>query len=78
MCIPMCWALRLSLPIFNRNRGNIAIEQATRKKLQDDYQNRLNIADADVRKLLADQRINQRQLVEVGSQPGATVFRHAA
>ncbi|WP_394781125.1 TolC family protein [Undibacterium sp.] len=55
----------LSLPIFNRNRGNIAIEQATRQKLYDDYQQRLNIAGSDVHKILADQRINAGQLANI-------------
>ncbi len=38
------FGLSLSLPIFNRNRGNIAIEQATRNKLFNEYQDRLNSA----------------------------------
>jgi len=42
------FGLSLSLPIFNRNRGNIAIEDATRKKLYDEYQNRLNAAYGEV------------------------------
>lgn len=42
------FGLTLSLPIFNRNRGNIAIEDATRKKLYDEYQNRLNAAYGEV------------------------------
>ncbi len=42
------FGLTLSLPIFNRNRGNISIERATRKKLFDEYQNRLNSAYSEV------------------------------
>lgn len=45
----------LTLPIFNRNRGNIAIEQATRQRLADEYQNRLNQAHADIDRMRVDQ-----------------------
>ncbi|MES2103540.1 MAG: TolC family protein [Pseudomonadota bacterium] len=57
--------LSLSLPILNRNRGNIAVEDATRQKLQDEYQQRLNTANSDIHKILAEQRINARQLQEI-------------
>ncbi|MET3105460.1 outer membrane protein TolC [Oxalobacteraceae bacterium GrIS 1.18] len=57
--------VNLNLPLFNRNRGNIAIEQATREKLHDDYQQRLNSASSDIHKLLQDQHINLRQLDEI-------------
>ena len=46
--------VNLSLPIFNRNRGNVAIEQATRQRLRDEYQVRLNQAHSDVAHLRAD------------------------
>jgi outer membrane protein TolC len=59
------FGITLSLPIFNGNRGNIAIEEATRQKLYDDYQTRLNAAYSDVHRILAEQRINERQLREV-------------
>ncbi|OJU90489.1 MAG: hypothetical protein BGO13_05905 [Burkholderiales bacterium 66-5] len=58
------FGISLSLPIFNGNRGNIAIEQATRDKLHEDYQGRLNAASSDVHRLLDEQRINLRQLQE--------------
>lgn len=45
----------LTLPIFNRNRGNIAIERATRQRLADEYQNRLNQAHADIDRMRVDQ-----------------------
>ena len=54
--------INLSLPIFNRNRGNVAIEQSTRQRLRDEYQNRLNQAFADVAHLRADDAILSRQL----------------
>jgi outer membrane protein TolC len=59
------FGITLSLPIFNRNRGNIAIEQATRQKLYEDYQSRLNTANSDVQRILDEQRVNERQLGEV-------------
>ena len=59
------FGVTLSLPIFNGNRGNIAIEQATREKLHEDYQNRLNTADSDVRRILDEHRVNARQLGEI-------------
>lgn len=57
--------LSLSLPIFNRNRGNIAIEKATRAKLRDEYQSRLDAAAAGIDALLDDRALAERQLAEV-------------
>jgi outer membrane protein TolC len=54
--------INLSLPIFNRNQGNVAIEQATRQHLRDEYQARLNSAYADVAQLRADNAVLSRQL----------------
>lgn len=54
--------IALSLPIFNRNRGNIAIEQATRRRLGDEYQTRLNAAYADIAHMRADSRLASQQL----------------
>ncbi|CAB3793072.1 hypothetical protein LMG28688_03647 [Paraburkholderia caffeinitolerans] len=58
------FGINLSLPVFNRNRGNIAIEQATRQHLADEYQNRLNAAYADIAHLRADSAIATQQLVQ--------------
>jgi outer membrane protein TolC len=55
-------AATIGLPIFNRNRGAIAVEIATRQKLRDDYQARLNSVATDVDRLLHDQLIIRRQL----------------
>jgi outer membrane protein TolC len=57
--------ITLSLPIFNHNQGNIAIEEATRQKLHDDYQQRLNTGTSDIHRLMNEQRINARQLAAV-------------
>ncbi len=37
-----------ALPIFNGNRGQVAIEKATREQLHDEYQARLDQAEAEV------------------------------
>lgn len=58
-------AVTLSLPFFNGNRGNIAIEQATRQKLRDEYQSRLNQAYSDVERILREQTVLQRQRQEI-------------
>jgi len=58
----MGFGLTLSLPVFNRNRGNIAIENATRTKLFDAYQDRLNAAYSEVATALENQPLLQSQL----------------
>ncbi|WP_322044498.1 TolC family protein [Paraburkholderia sp. J67] len=58
------FAINLTLPVFNRNRGNIAIEQATRQRLADEYQGRLNAAHADIAHLQADSALAAHQLAE--------------
>jgi hypothetical protein len=55
----------LNLPLFSGNRGPIAVERATRQALFTDYQERLNAAGSGIRRILAEQRINQRQLREI-------------
>jgi outer membrane protein TolC len=71
--------ISLSLPIFNRNRGNVAIEAATRQRMRDEYQARLNQAYADVARLRADGAILERQLVqsEAALPEAATAALHA-
>ena len=56
------FGLSLSLPIFNANRGNIAIEKATRRKLYDEYQDRLNSAYGEVAIALENLPLLQDQL----------------
>ncbi|MFL9896619.1 TolC family protein [Paraburkholderia fungorum] len=72
--------INLSLPIFNRNQGNVAIEKATRQRLRDEYQSRLNQAYADVAHLRADNAILTRQLHQTeAALPGVDVAaQHAA
>ena len=58
-------SLSLSLPIFNRNRGNIAVARATRARLHDEFQIRLNAAYSDVEQILSDQRLLEAQLAQL-------------
>ena len=44
----------LPLPIFNRNRGNIAISKATRERLYQEYQARLDASASEASALAAD------------------------
>jgi outer membrane protein TolC len=53
--------INISLPFLNRNRGNIAIEQASRQKTYDEYQVRVQAARDDVQRILADQILNLAQ-----------------
>ncbi|CAE6757171.1 hypothetical protein R69888_03245 [Paraburkholderia haematera] len=72
--------INLSLPIFNRNQGNVAIEKATRQRLRDEYQSRLNQAYADVAHMRADSVILARQLqqTELALPEVDLAARHAA
>jgi outer membrane protein TolC len=69
--------ISLSLPIFSGSRGAIAVERATRDALYTEYQQRLNIAEGAVHRILAEQRINQRQLLDI-DQGLADLSRAAA
>lgn len=48
------FSIGISLPLFDRNRGNIAIEKATRQRLKDDYDARLLATRSDLERLRAD------------------------
>ena len=48
------YSIGITLPLFDRNRGNIAIEQATRQQLKDDYEARVLSTRSDMQRLLAD------------------------
>lgn len=47
-------SISLSLPLFDGNRGNIAVERATRRQLHDEYSARLLADRNDVQRLAAD------------------------
>lgn len=53
-------SITLNLPLFSGNRGNIAIERATRAQLHDEYSARLEQARSDVDQLLALQALLER------------------
>ncbi|MBI3753499.1 MAG: TolC family protein [Deltaproteobacteria bacterium] len=55
------FGITLNLPIFNRNQGNIAIEKATRKRLYDEYQARLNAAYGQINSLMTQLKLVTRQ-----------------
>jgi outer membrane protein TolC len=59
--------LSFTVPVLNRNRGNIAIEKATRQKLYDDYRQRVDGARSDIDRILAEQNINRRQKQQVAA-----------
>lgn len=54
-------SVSLNLPLFTGNRGNIAIERATREQLRAEYRARLAQAYIDVNRLLKLQEILQQQ-----------------
>jgi outer membrane protein TolC len=56
--------VNFSLPLFDRNQGNIAVALATRQKLYDDFQSRLNTAYRNVEVILLNEPLLQRQLKE--------------
>ncbi|MFH2080823.1 MAG: TolC family protein, partial [Pseudomonadota bacterium] len=53
-----------------------AIEQATRQRLHDEYQMRINSAAADIARILEDQKLLEKQLQNV--EDGVNVLSHAA
>jgi outer membrane protein TolC len=59
------FGINLTLPIFNGNRGEIAIQDATREKLRAEYQQRLNAGLSDIERVAAEQAISLRQLADV-------------
>jgi outer membrane protein, heavy metal efflux system len=70
------FGITMNLPIFNRNRGNVAIEQATRKRLYDEFEMRLNRAYAEISQLLAEQHLTEKQLVE--ARQGMSIMTETA
>ena len=70
------FGITMNLPIFNRNRGNVAIEKATRQRLYDEYKMRLNNATSEIRQLLSEQRLIVRQLATM--KVGESVLKKTA
>ncbi len=59
--------VNFTLPLFDRNRGNIAVALATRQKLYDDFQSRLNTAYRNIDVILLNEPLLQRQLREANA-----------
>ena len=55
-------SVSLGLPLFNRNRGQIAIQQATREQLRAEYLARLDTAAGGSQALMANLALLERQL----------------
>lgn len=68
--------MTLNLPIFNGNRGNIAIANATRQKLHDEYQLRINTATSEIEQILQDQKLLEQQFQNV--ERGEVALEQAA
>jgi outer membrane protein TolC len=54
-------ALTVSLPLFDRNQGKIAIERATREQLRAEYQARLDEAYSAAARLVSEIQLLERQ-----------------
>lgn len=54
-------AVAISLPIFDRNQGNIAIERATREQLREEYQARLDAAYGQAKRLISELQLAENQ-----------------
>ena len=55
------FAVTITLPIFNRGRGAVATQTATRQRLYDEYQIRLNATYSDVHRILDNETLLQAQ-----------------
>lgn len=72
----------MTLPLFNRNRGNIAIESATRAKLRAEFQARLNAAHTEIERIVLAlpaqlERLHQVDVVLLSLAPAADAARRA-
>ncbi|MDE2029110.1 MAG: TolC family protein [Alphaproteobacteria bacterium] len=56
--------ITLDLPIFNRNQGAIAAQRATRRKLHDEYDNRLNAAEGEAEAMMQARILLWKQFAE--------------
>jgi outer membrane protein TolC len=55
----------IDLPLFDRNQGAIAVEQATREQLYQEFNARLSAAAGEINALLSEQTLLSRQLAGV-------------
>lgn len=61
------FSLGITLPLFDRNRGNIAIERATRQQLRDIYQARVLTTRSDMQRIVSDLATLDRQATALGA-----------
>lgn len=61
-------SIGISLPLFDRNRGNIAIERATRLQLHDDYTARVLTTRNDIQRIDSDLATLDRQVAQLSVQ----------
>ncbi len=54
-------SIGITLPIFDRNQGNIAFERATRQRLHDEYQSRLDAAFGAAARLVSEEHLLDQQ-----------------
>ncbi len=75
-------AVTVTLPLFNGNRGNIAVEKATRESLYEEYTQRLEEAYAAVDNIVSDMNLLDDQLRNArsleASLDGATLQARSA
>jgi len=57
--------LTIDLPVFDRNQGAIAVEEATREQLYQEFNARLSAAAGEINALLSEQTLLSRQLAGV-------------
>jgi outer membrane protein TolC len=57
--------LTVDLPIFDRNQGGIAVEQATREQLYREFNARISAAAGEIGALLSEQALLSRQLADL-------------
>lgn len=71
-------SITMDLPIFDRNQGNIAVEQATRQKLHVEFASRLAAATAEIQGSVAEDELVERQLQKLEADlPNATKIEQA-
>ena len=57
--------ITMELPIFDRNQGGIALEQATREQLYREFNARISAATGEIGALLSEQALLSRQLADL-------------
>ncbi len=61
-------AVTFTLPLWNRNRGGIAVAEATREQLRAEYAARVFTTRADIAELVAQLDLETRQRAEIAAQ----------